>query len=1151
MSVSLDPLQKPASPSPIELVERLATHQKRDLSDPVSYMVFKESKRSLKELAKRGELPEELRTRVISILSQRGFRYSAKDTRFRGYGVSSAEILFNSPKLWHVLYCPESFPTESALVDSLNDDAFRELLNLRRIKNVCISIENFVELHRVITLLNIPELEKIYKELLFSRIETSQPILNIRTLYQLATIWPANKEPLFSQQLAAQPRRFRDTLPESFSSEQVAAEFDRFNRMIAGSFAAEKANLSLQTLYRFFLFVHNEGKTASPLHVELFGLLLDRLKSGELEASHCKDLVKFAEESFELNQRMKQDSIQVELQGIGCFPVSIWPLFAESDYIRTLLMSGMNTEKVILEGHIAKTFFLLYDLWIKGREIEIGSLSLDLLIGILQGADYFGARDFDKTKDEIAYAIIKNCDDTPGTIAALAEIVCSTSCQELEDHVIFWLKKNPIFSIKKEGQQYSVAISMKELPPFASLQSGLRVLKILKDNDRLSKVELRVNEESQPGLMLLCGVCCCCELGLTKEKEELEEKLVGLERLEKSWHDELKGWSPFDVVFLLNRCSDSVSTHLLKQLNSEYFGNQFWKYARDYTKGESSTSLKEEAAAFERMASDQTGKEVLGLSAKALPHFLHFLLQQDIPLEECPDLLKTLSMMISERIKEKTVNVELLKKSLEDCRVFFPEKAHSISTLRVGVEYGATILQLPLHLLLKMESCRQILTDGKMGSEFETIPIDSAAWAIELLEKVLSKNKAPLISEEEARSLPAAHFLALQQLQKGIFNDEHEPMKTRAAELRSLAPLFPEETLLTAASWALSVGCDSFFNKCSSRYCGKKMVKFEQNRYSSQVRLSSFQPRPLRLLKAVGADCSRLHIDVETDADGVENPWMQVAQACPNLHHLTLYLNSKVSSLESLPLAALKRLEWLTICPRDKSAWQGLRGLKIPTTIRRTYLFVDMQYLEEAPAFEFLRNLPPKGVLLNLNVEALEKEAEQAGILASLWSSYVAADPVASLFSNLTHCKTLEIDAKKKDCLKYIVSSNHQLEELTLEYQDNCPNVSDIQSLVDPAPGSDFRPMMEMASDSEREMLQVFQGPHLKKCQIKIYLHGASKAREGMRDYLNRLAGLKRCGLRISLDGSYDKELDRIIKDFQEEPKNKDQPQVSIRIVFF
>ncbi|MBS0630150.1 MAG: hypothetical protein JSS30_08035 [Verrucomicrobia bacterium] len=1108
--MQISSINSPSQPSPIDLLNELQLHHKSNGTNPASYMVFKESKRALKELAKKGELSEELRSRVLSILNKRGLHYRCeKGPRFGIFGVSSTEILFRCPRLWHILNHPESHPKESALINSLSDDAFQKLLDFRSEKSSSMTIESFVEFVRVVTLLNIPELENIHKVALLSRLNSSVFLLNMKTFYQLVSIFPDHFYRLFATVLS---RSVRNSFPQDCSNEEVAAEFELFNKMIDGSFANEKENLSAETLFRFFLFAHNEGKGSHPLHVEVFGILLERLKSGDLDPSYSQVLVNYAEESHVLRERMKKDSLVIELEGIGSWSVSVWPLFAKSDYIRTLLKSGLKTEKVVLEGNIAKSFFILYDLWIKAKQVDLEPLSVEQLIGLLQGADFFKARDFSHINAIIGNAIVTSCDNDTDTIAALAEIVCSTPCQEVEDHVISWLKKNPIFSIQEEAGKYSVSINLKEPPPFATLQSGIRVLKILLDNHRLSNVVVKVNGEAHQGLMLLCGIYCCFELGLAKEKEELEGRLSAIR------HDyqpnPLRGWSHWDVLLLLRRCTDSLMTHILEGLSVQNFCGLFWWSVKECVKGKTAASLKEEAADIERIVSDRTGNEAHRLTPSQLPYFLHSLFQTDIDLEQCPGLLNNFVRVIREGLREKTLDIALFEKILEECRAFSSEKVDFIRNLKIGVQYSSReSLEVPVHLLLKMESCQ-----GKLGAEFESIPLASAVWAVQFIEMVFNKSEVPLLSEAEAKTLPPAHFLALKQLQRGLLDEKHAPMKSQAYKLESLVPSLPHGTLMTAAAWALSVDCQSLFDKCSAKYCGSAKVQFKNyNYHTSRLHLSSFESKPLRLLKVIGDECRKLWIDVETDATDGKNPWAQVVEACPNLTHLSLM--GRAPMVETLPLSDLKKLEWLTISARDESAWEEFKKLKIPPTIPRIELLVSLEHLKEAKDFEIFKNLPSKGVRISL-----WSPKENKGWFSSVWN-LMSTDPVAILFSTLTHFKTLEVDGANIDSLNYIIKNNLNLEEVNLKYENERPYTQDIQTLVNRG---------------------------AKKCNIQIGYHDRS-GRNWIRNFLNYLDDLRGCNLEVSLytGQESDKDLREILNEYKKKDRVKGLPEVKVDISLY
>ncbi len=771
----------PAIPAYQEIdkkIETLTLHQDSESANIQGYLAYKQCKRDLKESAKRGEIPEALRLRISYLLSKRGFSTTRNEPGFRGFPVQSTPILFFSPRLWEVLFHQDSHPKETALLQALSTAAFKTLINLEGEKSEQVSLETLVELREFAMQLEIPKLERIYTSELEARIPEQNPkkvILGIRVLYQLASIWPPGEEERFAQFLATLPPAFLDSLPEPTSSETLAEECHQFKRIVAQEFLAKEGRLSPEALYRLFFFVHEEKKS-SPLRLELLERLLMHFRTGELAPKYCKELLAKSQDAIDVRQRLKKDSLDVVLEGAGRVSVSPWHLISESSYFQALMRPGMQPAKEIhFNGYTAEGFLPLYDL-MRGKLVTKSAVPPQQLLGMLEGADFLGVKDFEETRAEIPKLIIAACADSPENIAQLSEALNTIDCPELEENVLAWLKKSPFFSFQyKEGKE-EVAIAIKELPSFATLKNSLRVLMSVKERHPHMAITFQScasEEAANHALLLLCEVYCCNQLGFAEEKDVLEAKVLELYWIEdvKKWLL-LKEWIPSDVYFLIGELSSKASTHLLKVIKRMIVFSTLWDAVQRFAPVIASTSLKEETALFGAIASDKTGLKVHALTPDQLSRFLYFLwqLETESPLEDPAPLLSNLSLLLSRCIREKKLDDGTFERTLRDCQEAFPENAHLVDTLKLDLAYpgaDAPFLSLRLGFLLKMERCSQILASGTMGEDFKGIPHESARWVVELLENFRSKSKAPLFGLLEAKNLNASHFQAMELLQKG------------------------------------------------------------------------------------------------------------------------------------------------------------------------------------------------------------------------------------------------------------------------------------------------------------------------------------------------------------------------------------------------
>lgn len=1110
----LSAIQKTAAFTPEELVQRLEQNQQVDSSNAQGCLIFKESKRALKDLAKKGELSNELRERVLSVLSQKGFRTYTNDPRVSGTSWEPTKILFSSPRLWQFLSHPEAYPKEAKILDSIHKFALYDLVALPQLDKLnTISLNYLIEMTRAVTLLKLPELESIYKQVLRSRVESNPPRIEIESFYILATLLPI-------AQARTNPS-FHASLPAGISNEELAGEYRLFKEMVDGAFAKEKENLPPEKLFRFFLFL---PRSCTSLRLEVLDLLLQLLRTGELDDKYVKELQAVAKGSVELYERLKRDKLVVVLDQIGEMPVILWPLFTESDFIRALMKPGMRqVDRITLEGNKAKVFFLFYDLWIKQKDIKLDSLSVDQLVGLLECAAFFQPRNFDEIRAKIGQAIVKKCDDSVESIARLAEVSSIMDSPELEERVISWLRGNPIFSIQKDGARYAVKVSMEGEPPFATIQSGISVLKALRDNGRLSKIEFQANHDSL--LSLLCGVYCCNQLGLLEEKRGLEEMILKVQRWDKNVFlaNPIKIWSPLAVIFLLRELDEPVAAHLLEIFSkikdfSYTKHSYFWTIVCRLAGDEDLSSLKKEVAVFEGILSGD--RKLTSLSAKGFPCFLYFL-----PLEELETRSEEIKLELTRRIKEKQIDFEFLKRAVEDCGLFLPEKIDFINNIRIGIGCNGSLLMIPIDLLVKMKCCAQICSDGRIVGNFENLPIESIQWAIDFIEGVIRKSKVPPMSSDQAKKLTPGQFKALQIMQNEFFNIPYgcDLIASRAAELCSVAASFPEEILPAAAAWAYSIRCKPLFNRCSRVYCGNETLQVSEDENSNEIRLSSLALKPLRMLQAIGKELYSLHIDFEMSPDVVQDPWVKIVGACPNLGHLTLYLKGPVPSLESLHLAQLPKLSWVTINPRGAECWKSLCQLKIPHTLEHLTLFGEINDVKEAAPYAFFRNLPPKNLHLDIDLRSAKK-AEPSGFFSSWWS-VAESDPVQEIFANLSHCVELGIGSGSCNGFEYVTQNNRQLKKLEVAYQDGYPKIDDLQKLLD-------------------------RLTDLKTCEFKIgFFHSKSQAEEEeFESYLRSLRELRNCNLKITLGGSYDKKLDRLVNNL---PQKDNLPTISFNVHFY
>lgn len=1020
-------------------------------------------KRILKDSAKKGELSKEQRKEVLSFLSKTRPRRLENAPQFRNFSVCPTRILFRSPRLWEFLCHPEKHPKESELLSALSEGAFKKLLAFaENLSTDNFPLDEHAEVLRVLTLLDISELKQILRHKLYEKIcaleEKGKGVSNegdfpLHALHPLATVWPEEKSEFFSKLILNAGVSF----PKSTSCQELAKEYSDFCHLIKEPESNLWQKLSPFEQHRFFIFLQGKIKIPS-LQLKLLDSLLNLLKTGSLHVDCIDSLYEYTKSSPELFKRFKMDSLEIELEYLGgAVKVPLWPLVAKSGYFRSLIT--LAADKACLKGIAAKHFLLFHKVWMGEKEIGAHSLNFDTLLELLETTSLLKPREFHQVLDEITKAIIPQIKEEH--FPRLAKIVCTVSAPKLEAHFIECLNKSPYISVQKEGQGYAVVIKFSQHPPLLALKSSLEVFKIFNHYKRLPEPkEYWPQKEWSEGLTLLGRLFSREQLGFgSQELLSTPWKLEGEKETSSKW-DEPNCWTPCDVISLLCELTDESLTPILHSLTQETYHSFFWQYVQNHTHGKSAASLRKESAHFKKIVLDQTGKEMLGLSAEELPRLLPFFLQAERRTEQ---QLRSLSKVIAKCIKEKTLDLDSLLRALQVCERFYSRKAASLHTLEVEVEYpdGNSIL-LPLHLLWKMTGSRELFSNGKIGKTFEEIPIESAEWAAQFIESVI-EGKAKEFIEEDAQNVIASDFRALQLLNLGEFGYDLEPIKKQMNRFSDYTVHeLSEEALLAAVSWAASIGSFECIQSCLDVHSkgNFQLPKGEDPRYL----IESFSSKPLKFLKATGSLIQSLEIHLQAAAT-FEN-WQEVCEACPHLKKLYLSLRGKETSFETLPWEELPHLEKLMIQPKDAECWESLKQLKIPQTLSTVQVDVFIDQIEKSAPYEFFDNLPAQGVIFNFHTLT-----SQESVLKTLSSK--VRDPhkqsCETLFSHLNHCTELNITVKNADCTKYM-TSNQNLEKLILDYSQCCLSVQELKSLLERLPNLKELEISFVAKESHKKL---------------------------------------------------------------------------------
>lgn len=995
---------------PSSVAEAIAFLSENHISfrdDPKKTLIVKLCKNILKDSAKKGELSLEERVKILSVLPDSECRFYNNDPRFRHFIAFPTRILFRSPKLWEILCYPEKHPQDTEHLQSLSDGAFDNLLKLTLSPSFeCFSICEGAEILRIVSLLDISELKKdlektIHKKISSIENSSAEASLPVGGLHLLATVWPSDKEPLFSKLM----KREFGSLGEEISIREIAKEFYDFNVWIKNPETLRWQELSAPMQYRLFIFVHASVKKfpkLSSLRLELLDNLLELLKSGKLDASCADRLIQYARGCSELFKRLKKDEVEIELENIGSIRACIWPLFAKSDYFQALITSPMKQlEKVHLEGNAAKHFLFFYALWMDKKTTTPSSYTIDTLMEILIAASFFLPRDFDELRTEIEEEITIKCQGP--YFARIAKVACLYPCPKLESFLIRWLGSY-ISMQKTVGGQYSVKIEINKDVGFETLQTRMNILKVLKDSKRLTNVVILPTDRP---LSELIHLYILDQLDLPKKEFEIEERIPKIWKGErensKFWDDPSNPWPPFNVLLLFCGLKDE-SLSLLLHLLEHSFHSSYWRFIDNFAWGQTPESLKKKLADFKRVKLDITGEEMLGLPAAKFLQFLPFFLEgkEELPSKQ----IASFCSITSKFIREKKLNHGCFVETLQFCKLFYPEKTATIQNLKIAIAYPdgkGSMLKLPIHLLCKINGASYVFNiDGKMGKKFEEIPLKSAGWAADFTNYAIGNNESFFMSNYAANSLTPSHFQALHELQKGQFLNDLQFIKNQVSVLSSAILQFDEETLLAAAMYAASIGSMELISACIKNYCPGELdlPKIEYKTFW----LKSLNSGPLKMLRSIGAAIESLEIHVETYV--LPMYWDEVCEACPNLKKLKILLKGEGTSIRCMPLKKLSQLKELVIWPKDTACWKSLEQLKIPQSISKVTIEVYMDHIEKMAPYGFFDNLPPKGVTLILHLPTQGSSLWKSISNKLLPSGNQCTDV---LFSHLKHCTEFNI----------------------------------------------------------------------------------------------------------------------------------------------
>lgn len=983
MSLEITAVQKSILPTPETLVKILEETASKTL-DPKKYLAFSETKRSLKELARKGELLPELRQRVLAILKKKGF----KDSYEPGTPIRfcPSKILFTAPRLWNILHHPEKFPNETKVLKALDKNAYEALILLEYGR---FSVEILIDVILALKELKIPELEPEYISTLNLALKTyNPPVMDVRLFYLLTAICPTHCP--FAKLCEKLPTSFRNTFPMGISIEEMANEYALFEKMSDGAFASEVENLSSEALYRFYVFLCWSPPT--PLLLVVFDALLLRLQSGHLDLKYAQELIEHGNRFANLHARLNQDSLVFDLgEEVGEMQLCLWPFFAVSAYVQRMMLSPMaRPTKVRLEGYQPDGFSLFYQMCIRRKNVDLSTATVEQFLGTLDCIDFFQVKVEEVVKRDLIDKILEKVGRTAEGMAALAEVCTAGAFSDLEKQVIAWLSHHSWIRMS-EGSRYYVELNCKNnLPNFATMAECIKVLKVLNANGHL--LEVRVDVDPKSLLSLLCAAYSSSQLKFADQQAIEKVILSNIVKLQ----DHPSNWgTPLEHIALINALSDPAANHVISILGKA----KLWDKVRAFIGDEDAASFKR-STAFE-------GQELNALSAKGLTCFLHSLTSTELEERRAE-----IELELTRRYKEKQLDFEVLRRATEDLC--------AIERLKVGVDYNGNTLQLPLVLLLKMRA----------DAHFENLPTENVQWAIDFIDDS-SQDKTLTFSAEEARALRPSHFQALRVLQTDVFDIPNVQMQTNAGHLRLVFGNVPEETFFAAVEWFSALRCGDLVIRCANFYCRTDTLILNIAKdYSSFCLNNVLTPPLLRILKAIGKDFTALQVNVGSISDDIKNPCQQIVEACPNLRELTLHVNQPIL-LDAFPFEQLPQLKTLRVSAKNAICWQFLAELKVPPTIERVIVEGQIDDIEKAGAYPFFASLPSKGVCIDVDLQ------EQGMYRVDS----------AKLFTHLSHCEELELGTKCVRDWDLNVRCLERLKKLKVFWKDMRPAIGQMTRL--------------------------------------------------------------------------------------------------------
>lgn len=690
-------------------------------SNPVDWLNFKKSKKVLKEAAKNGQLTEKQREAALAAFrgtdAFNSTTLMSKNSTNGHFLVRPTILLFADLRLWNIIMYPQQFPGETAIINRASLKVLEALVI--KGKRAELSQNELAELTYVAALLKLPGEVKTLRDALKASLEVNNEFISVRSYYIIKWL-NLNLTLVNNTRIYAHCAKAKCCFSVTDSLTSLGGELDKFEKVLSGEETKAWQSFSPLLQLRFFYFLQDE-KNFQELRLQVFSSLLCYVRDGQLDDSYVNLLFQTVKQFFEYREILKKDRLTLNIEGVGTMDVALWNVCGMSKFFCSHLRSGMNksADVIPLVGSVAKTFPILYECWVKNRQIEVDKYSLDELVELLEGIGYLQIRDFADVRTKIVVAISEKLGDDK---LSLVELASKLDCPELNEKVSELFKKYPFLVFTQNGKQKAVKIQFEKFPSMHALKQSLPIIKFLYADKQISNIEIDMQEVPSgwdDSLFLLICHFCCYALGLDEQKEGLEKQLLSLSRLETEKPvgvGKFPVFKAFDFLALLEGTSDPLLAHLIKLAQEKSYTSE-WESTKICLKNGKPQEIRTRMGRFEEIAFDTSGVYIAYLPAHELLQFILFYVgktEGNHLSREHSLILKQISKKISSCLDAKSLSPTSLLEIIRLCIKLNPIKRNWIRKITFYLQYRGKKIKLPLELMLGAKNGCTMIDAGKL-----------------------------------------------------------------------------------------------------------------------------------------------------------------------------------------------------------------------------------------------------------------------------------------------------------------------------------------------------------------------------------------------------------------------------------------------------